>query len=572
MTSLVPNDARTLIDELLEEQQRLTAVEQFAWRKDHQVLAAQTKLYRELLPARSPGPGQQYAFAVDLDSCSGCKACVTACHSLNGLDEDETWRSVGLLHGVAGGAPVQRTVTTACHHCVEPACLEGCPVLAYEKDPVTGIVRHLDDQCIGCQYCILKCPYDVPQYSAKRGIVRKCDMCSDRLAVGEAPACAQACPNGAITITLVDKAAIAAAAQRGEFLPGAPDPGYTLPTTRYHTTRELPPSLVPADQHDLKPGRSHPPLVIMLVLTQLSVGAACVETGLRMLFPANLMTQLSSWHALVALGIGVLALGASTLHLGRPRYAWRALAGLKTSWLSREILGFGLFAALASFQAAAGWWPALRGLRSPGLGAAVSLSGLLGVFCSLMVYRDTRRPFWSGATAALKFLGTTALLGTVAILFVTTWQALLFPAIASHGAYRQLTVWLATALAAITAVKLGVEAGILRHLLEPRASSGAPALAGSSPDLLNPRASSLRRTALLLTGELAEITIVRVLLGLIGGVLLPVAFLVRNPAPGAATLGITVWMLVFSALGELLERYLFFVAAVPAKMPGGIGT
>ena len=204
----------------------------------------------------------------------------------------------------------------------------------------------------------------------------------------------------------------------------------------------------------------------MLVLTQLSVGAACVETGLRMIFPANLMTQLSSWHASVALGIGLLALGASTLHLGRPRYAWRALAGLKTSWLSREILGFGVFAALASLQAAAGWWPALRGLRSPGLGAAVSLSGLLGVFCSLMVYRDTRRPFWSGATAALKFFATTALLGTAAILFVTTWQALLFPAIASQGAYRQLTVWLATALAAITAVKLGLKAGILRHLTE----------------------------------------------------------------------------------------------------------
>ena len=55
-------------------------------------------------------------------------------------------------------------------------------MLAYEKDPVTGIVRHLDDQCIGCSYCILKCPYDVPKYSRARGIVRKCDMCHSRLA------------------------------------------------------------------------------------------------------------------------------------------------------------------------------------------------------------------------------------------------------------------------------------------------------------------------------------------------------------------------------------------------------
>jgi len=83
--------------------------------------------------------------------------------------------------------------------------MDGCPVLAYDKDETTGIVRHLDDQCIGCQYCILKCPYDVPKYSESRGIVRKCDMCHDRLSVGEAPACVQACPNEAIRIITVNQ-------------------------------------------------------------------------------------------------------------------------------------------------------------------------------------------------------------------------------------------------------------------------------------------------------------------------------------------------------------------------------
>ena len=57
--------------------------------------------------------------------------------------------------------------------------------MAYDKDPETGIVRHLDDQCIGCQYCVLKCPYDVPKYSERLGIVRKCDMCVGRLRAGE---------------------------------------------------------------------------------------------------------------------------------------------------------------------------------------------------------------------------------------------------------------------------------------------------------------------------------------------------------------------------------------------------
>ncbi len=198
----------TLIDELIAQQRSLTAVAKFAHAHEHHELPAQARHYRDLIPLSKPQAGQQYAFEVELDKCSGCKACVTACHSLNGLEEEETWRSVGLLHGGTRLQPIQQTVTTACHHCVDPGCLNGCPVLAYEKDSTTGIVKHLDDQCIGCQYCVLKCPYNVPKYSERLGIVRKCDMCSSRLASGEAPACVQACPNEAIKITLVETASV----------------------------------------------------------------------------------------------------------------------------------------------------------------------------------------------------------------------------------------------------------------------------------------------------------------------------------------------------------------------------
>src|SRR5512136_1576047 len=105
MTGLAPEPTRTLIDELLAEQQRLSAVERFARRHERNTLPAQARYYRELLPATPPGRGQQYAFAVDLDACSGCKACVAACHSLNGLDDGETWRDVGLLIGGTAEAP-----------------------------------------------------------------------------------------------------------------------------------------------------------------------------------------------------------------------------------------------------------------------------------------------------------------------------------------------------------------------------------------------------------------------------------------------------------------------------------
>src|SRR4029079_12021736 len=137
-----------LIDALLADQRELSAADRFARKHENHDFPGQAKYYRDLIPLSATKPGEQYAFEVDLDRCSGCKACVTACHSLNGLSEHETWRAVGTLHGGTAAAPFQATVTTACHHCVDPGCLNGCPVLAYEKDPATGIVKHLDDQCI----------------------------------------------------------------------------------------------------------------------------------------------------------------------------------------------------------------------------------------------------------------------------------------------------------------------------------------------------------------------------------------------------------------------------------------
>ena len=153
---------------------------------------------------------------------------------------------------------------------------------AYEKDPVTGIVKHLDDQCFGCQYCTLACPYDVPKYHPGKGIVRKCDMCSSRLAVGEAPACVQACPHEAIAIRVVNVQQVIEDAEAAVFLPAAPDPQITLPTTTYKTTRVFPRNMLPADYFRVKPQHAHLPLVVMLVLTQLSVGAFGWGVGLEL--------------------------------------------------------------------------------------------------------------------------------------------------------------------------------------------------------------------------------------------------------------------------------------------------
>ena len=93
-----PTARPSLLDALLAEQQSLSAVETFARAHEAGEVAAGQQLYEQRIPVDAvPLPGQQLAFRVDLDACTGCKACVTACHSLNGLAPQETWRDVGLL-------------------------------------------------------------------------------------------------------------------------------------------------------------------------------------------------------------------------------------------------------------------------------------------------------------------------------------------------------------------------------------------------------------------------------------------------------------------------------------------
>jgi formate dehydrogenase iron-sulfur subunit len=555
-----PDAGTLLLGRLLEEQQTLTAVDRFSRAHDEhngQQLPAQAKYYQDLIPLTQPQPGQQYAFEVDLDACTGCKACVAACHSLNGLDETEMWRSVGLLHGGTSQAPAQQTVTTSCHHCADPACLSGCPVQAYEKDPVTGIVRHLDDQCIGCQYCTLMCPYDAPKYSHRHGIVRKCDMCSDRLAGGEAPACVQGCPNQAIRIRLVDTIDVRARGDAGNFLPGAPTPEHTAPATVYRSERSAPENFLPADFYSVSPEHSHWPLVLLLVLTQLATGTfAGSLLGQRLLdLPAQGPMALAL--AAVALGMGVLALAASVFHLGRPLGAWRAFLGLRTSWMSREALTFAFFAKLGgayalSLAAAGGLLPAFPGrdllgsLATP-LGFGTAGLGLAGVFSSAMIYAATRRRHWRLPVTAAKFFGSTVVLGAATLLLVVEVVGQRLPGFL--GAHATLSLIRPTLLVLLVtgAGKLLFEAAALRHLRSPEHSAG-------------------KRAAILMVGDLVRATQLRFAAGLLALVVLPLVHLgSAGPAPRLAAA-----IFVLSLIGELAERYLFFTTAPPSRMPGAL--
>ena len=97
------------------------------------------------------------------------------------------------------------------------------------------------------------------------------------------------------------------------------------------------------------------PLIVMLVLTQLSVGAFLIHLLLESLLDEQSAAALRPVQTLSALAFGLLALAASTLHLGRPQFAYRAVIGLKHSWLSREIVAFGAFAGAALLYAVSTW-------------------------------------------------------------------------------------------------------------------------------------------------------------------------------------------------------------------------
>ena len=134
------------------------------------------------------------ALLFDANMCVGCESCVYACAEANGLPEDakpglNEDRFTSLEeHG-------DYYMRRMCMHCLEPSCASACPVGALKKTEA-GPVAYDFDKCIGCRYCMVACPFQVPTYewSSRMPRVRKCQMCSERVAKGQPTACSEACP------------------------------------------------------------------------------------------------------------------------------------------------------------------------------------------------------------------------------------------------------------------------------------------------------------------------------------------------------------------------------------------
>jgi len=335
-----------------------------------------------------------------------------------------------------------------------------------------------------------------------------------------APAWAQACPEGSIAIEVVN-----VADWRADYLsanaPGLPSADDSISTTRITLPVNLAPDTGRVDTQQIRPEHPHLPLVFMLVLTQLAVGA------LAMLWLLDLAGHAARlWiSAMASLGLAGISLGASTLHLGRPVYAWRAMRGLRTSWLSREVLGLSLFAGVASMFAG------MLLLNIPGrpwIGLATAVFGAAGITCSARIYVVRARPAWCSGYTVAEFFATALLLGPLFVRVTGVSDA--------H--------WLAWAAAIGGAAQLMTQA--LKFLW-----------------LSQSETFELRASSLLLSGRFRAAFLTRLGLLVAAGIVAPLASNLNLISVAALALALS---------GEWLGRWLFFVAVVPKNMAAAFST
>ena len=159
-------------------------------------------------PRRTNGaavPADPMSILIDTTKCIGCRMCEVACARENGLPTPpekvdftverttttDQWTVVNRYETDDGPVHVKKQ----CMHCLQPACASACLTKAMLKTP-EGPVIWRGDKCMGCRFCMISCPFDVPkfEYDSANPRIQKCQMCWDRLGEGEQPACVANCP------------------------------------------------------------------------------------------------------------------------------------------------------------------------------------------------------------------------------------------------------------------------------------------------------------------------------------------------------------------------------------------
>jgi len=167
----------------------------------------------------TPGEGVSRDYGVcklvDTTTCIGCKACEVACLEWNGYEFRDTafnntyqtmpstewnfWNLIKFNEVEDGNGNLQWLMRKdQCMHCEEPGCLIACPADGAIVQYTNGIVDFNQANCIGCQYCVTGCPFNIPKFNPATKKVYKCTLCSDRVGAGLEPACIKSCPTGCL--------------------------------------------------------------------------------------------------------------------------------------------------------------------------------------------------------------------------------------------------------------------------------------------------------------------------------------------------------------------------------------
>lgn len=290
------------------------------------------------------------AFIFDTNKCVGCMACVVACTIENGTHTPLNWRVVNAHNYIKHPNLPVFHFSLACNHCDDAPCMANCPALAYSRDEKTGAIIHNAEACIGCTYCTWACPYDAPKLNENTHIVEKCNFCVDRISEGLKPACAMACPVGALDFAPNEEIDL-----KKHLMPGFvnADIGPSIQLIPLRKEHEKPiienidAPLIDAEKvdHYLPNLQSKVDLAKEWTLVLFSFAAASLVAWLGAAVTSNVAIS-----PLIFVLLGIVSIVLSTMHVGKKLRIWRFLSNLKGSWLSREIFSFSAFFGLGTLS------------------------------------------------------------------------------------------------------------------------------------------------------------------------------------------------------------------------------
>ncbi len=138
---------------------------------------------------------------VNIEKCLACRSCELACaleHSKSKVFEEAMTESPAPQSMVTVEAAGESGIPMQCRHCEDAPCISVCPTAAMYRHEVNSPVLINKENCIGCGYCIIVCPFGAIDITHDGKAVAKCDLCIGRMQAGQVPACVESCPTGTL--------------------------------------------------------------------------------------------------------------------------------------------------------------------------------------------------------------------------------------------------------------------------------------------------------------------------------------------------------------------------------------